>query len=569
MKQALYSLVFRRLTSNLVLILTLIVFLFGTLLIRKIQSPDLRLYPESVTSLSDDWNVQWKTSDGTEKTASSVSLPSGIRAPQNTVVVYRRTLPVQGGSRSEDNTITFFSNNQSVLVYLDDSLIYEYGSQVKYPVSIPLQSGWRFVSLPENWQGKTLSISLDSTLPSSSGYLGEVYLGNHSAILYKILCEVLPTVLLFLPALCVGLVLLMFSFMKQSGSFSLRVRYLGLFFVILTLWIFSETRGSQFLFHKPVTGVFAYLLVSLMAPVCDRYLLTYPFFANDTLLKRLLVVSCVSTVLIVLSQLLDLWNFHDTLFLSHLCIISTMVYVIFRRIQSFFHPSSPSFDAALGDALILLAIFGFFDILNFYLSLEDRSGLYITKYGFFLFMVVLLMDLVERFQEQQRSAIEAETLLRIAYTDSLTQLGNRAAFDRDIHELILEKPEENSILLLADMNNLKMINDTIGHSYGDIALKYVAEHLQRAFRPLRDSGSLYRIGGDEFVVLLHSSMTPLFSEALKTLEQPIAFEKHLPGTCLRLAYGYVEFTHRDFDNALKSVDQRMYEMKASMKHREN
>ncbi len=95
-------------------------------------------------------------------------------------------------------------------------------------------------------------------------------------------------------------------------------------------------------------------------------------------------------------------------------------------------------------------------------------------------------------------------LTRLAQEDHLTGLPNRAAFARIFRQLqaISERRDEDLTLAVVDVDNLKDVNDQLGHSAGDRALKGLAT---AARETLRDADVLARWGGDEFVILLPST----------------------------------------------------------------
>ncbi len=101
--------------------------------------------------------------------------------------------------------------------------------------------------------------------------------------------------------------------------------------------------------------------------------------------------------------------------------------------------------------------------------------------------------LYEQVQENANVAIYA----RMAYMDTMTGLGNRTAF--------LEENKSNATFpgmisyIMMDANNLKKINDTLGHNKGDELIVTIAKCMRTA---VGDSGQCYRIGGDEFVIIL-------------------------------------------------------------------
>ena len=108
-----------------------------------------------------------------------------------------------------------------------------------------------------------------------------------------------------------------------------------------------------------------------------------------------------------------------------------------------------------------------------------------------------------------------ERLHRLATTDSLTGLHNRALFldrlDQAIASARRNSARPHVVLMIMDLNHFKEINDTLGHPAGDAILRQLAERLQAV---LRDADTLARLGGDEFAILL-----PDVRDARKTAEK--------------------------------------------------
>ncbi|WP_184091113.1 bifunctional diguanylate cyclase/phosphodiesterase [Sphingomonas xinjiangensis] len=107
--------------------------------------------------------------------------------------------------------------------------------------------------------------------------------------------------------------------------------------------------------------------------------------------------------------------------------------------------------------------------------------------------------------ERHQRVLERE---RRAYFDDLTGLPNRAAFDAALTRLSCQE-SGSWALLVADLDNLKVVNDTFGHHAGDRLLQGVAERLSSLSTPDR----AFRLGGDEFAILVQSP------QALSGLEQ--------------------------------------------------
>lgn len=149
----------------------------------------------------------------------------------------------------------------------------------------------------------------------------------------------------------------------------------------------------------------------------------------------------------------------------------------------------------------------------------------------------------------------------IANTDYLTDLKNRNAYELDVKNLCAHSGMEGMGLLLADLNGLKRVNDTWGHEAGDRYIKDFADALRSV---VGVEGVLYRIGGDEFLAMIHSA-TPQqlqgYMERIHWSFQCKAQENIPYGSC---SIGSAICTGEDFlpyEKAYREADTEMYENK--------
>lgn len=94
---------------------------------------------------------------------------------------------------------------------------------------------------------------------------------------------------------------------------------------------------------------------------------------------------------------------------------------------------------------------------------------------------------------------EKNRIVKLAYYDFLTKLPNRAYFEELAKEQLTKYPDEQMALLFLDLNQFKLINDTLGHFQGDLLLKELVNRLKIVFGV---DGLISRFGGDEFLILL-------------------------------------------------------------------
>ncbi|HET9045982.1 MAG TPA: EAL domain-containing protein, partial [Casimicrobiaceae bacterium] len=175
-------------------------------------------------------------------------------------------------------------------------------------------------------------------------------------------------------------------------------------------------------------------------------------------------------------------------------------------------------------------------------------------------------DLAKAFRTMQNGIASRETrIMDLAYRDTLTGLPNRAKFnDRLEAAIATAAPYATPVgVLLMDLDNFKYVNDTLGHSIGDLLLREVAARLRAAVTI--EGAVVSRLGGDEFAVLLPGSNAgearQVAREVLLALEVPMNFEGH--DVDVRASTGVAAFPDHGLDRAtlMRRADVAMYAAK--------
>jgi diguanylate cyclase (GGDEF)-like protein len=188
----------------------------------------------------------------------------------------------------------------------------------------------------------------------------------------------------------------------------------------------------------------------------------------------------------------------------------------------------------------------------------------------------LLLSHQQQLDEKIHALEHAQTEIhKLAFFDPLTQLPNRRLFLDRLTQALSRSDRGGQVgaLLFIDLDNFKTLNDTLGHAAGDSLLQLVAQRLQRC---VRQSDTVSRFGGDEFLVMLEdlaaSQADPLEAarKEARLVAQKVLTELGQPAHMLGAEYvstpsiGVVLFQGREnADDLLKWADMAMYQAKAS------
>ncbi len=157
-----------------------------------------------------------------------------------------------------------------------------------------------------------------------------------------------------------------------------------------------------------------------------------------------------------------------------------------------------------------------------------------------------------------------ETIRQLAYQDPLTGLPNRRFFNEHLSETIkdAEKQQKMIAVIFLDLDHFKNINDSMGHTYGDLLLNKVAERLQQC---MKNGSVVSRNGGDEFTIFLKDTTEKEAEDAAKRiinfLTQPFYLEEHEVFITTSVGVAMYPRDGKDLETLLKNADTAMYEVK--------
>ena len=170
--------------------------------------------------------------------------------------------------------------------------------------------------------------------------------------------------------------------------------------------------------------------------------------------------------------------------------------------------------------------------------------------------------------------VNERILRRQAYVDSLTSLGNELSYLEKRDELDKKIKAQKDIefgLVMLDVNNVKLTNDTYGHIYGCAMIVETAHYLKTIF----ETSKLYHIGGDEFLVVVIKEDLKRIDDILHKFDTKMEnyyFKKNNFELRLTVARGFTRFDKEidtNFSDVLARADAYMYLNKKEMKEKYN
>src|SRR5512133_232492 len=172
--------------------------------------------------------------------------------------------------------------------------------------------------------------------------------------------------------------------------------------------------------------------------------------------------------------------------------------------------------------------------------------------------VLTLNDITERRRYE-------DTIHHLAYHDVLTGLPNRALLNDRLGQALVSanRNAASGALIMLDLDRFKDVNDTLGHSMGDLLLKAVGERLKEL---LRKSDTVSRMGGDEFVLLLPTidsseSATGIAAKIVAAFSEPFVCNGHILNVTTSIGIADFPDDGEDAETLLKNADIALYRVK--------
>ena len=181
-------------------------------------------------------------------------------------------------------------------------------------------------------------------------------------------------------------------------------------------------------------------------------------------------------------------------------------------------------------------------------------------------LAAVLLSQLKRFSSEkiEEEKETSRTFKNMASTDSLTGVRNKHAYSENeavINRQIETGEMQNIGVVVGDINGLKYVNDTYGHAAGDRLIKDACSLICEYFK----QGAVFRIGGDEFAVILQSKGYDSMHEVISELNRKVEENIKENAVVVSIGYSVLEQGDSQLKDVFERADKMMYERKKELK----
>ncbi len=415
--------------------------------------------------------------------------------------IYHRLPDMKG-----DESLVYRSKDVYTKLLVDDTVVYEtnvYDSKFynRSPGNL-----WNVAKFHADSSGRLVEMQIYMVYDTNAVTVDSTLWGDKTDIILTFCKEKIFGVAVSLLMMIIGLVLIAFDLMpayiharKRHGMV-----WLGLYAALIGVWSLIETNAVQFFVDDMRI---LQLIDNMIMIVGSMPLLLYLNCEYQIFKFRFMRLFCYAdAAYILVSATMQLSGGNDlhgllpgAMLTMVVSCVTLLVWVVFR-LKNMVKGHQPILNYVLQlSGLCSLWISALLEMMRYSQSDHmDRAGY--LRVGMLVFIICLAVSSQLETYRLLENGLKFDIISSLAYSDGLTGLGNRTAY---LEQLEAYASGETGIsklgIVFLDVNNLKKVNDNQGHEKGDELITVAARIISDSFGKL---GKSYRIGGDEFCVLM-------------------------------------------------------------------
>lgn len=517
------------------------------------------------------YDTGWHTAEGQEVDLDYLNRTEGSKEGE-TFSIYN-TIPQE---IQEGDALCFRSKNIFFQVYVNGDLQYDPYVPEHPAYTNSYGTDWNYVRIPTNAAGGKVEVRVTYVDSHSRACMDHISIAQPGGAMLEVFSGKIVALITCILLLFVGLLLIVvdipvnISFQKNH-----ELRYLGMFSMSIALWCLSETNLIQFFWgdNRLMQVVSCSALMLIPMPII-LYLDSTFGFQNKIVVPLICGLSVVQYTICWAMHLLGIRDIHESLSMTHAVLGITAAILFYTILKNYVHTHKKYrhniYHILRTIGLSAISVATALDIIRYYRGNGTDSAMFV-RIGILLFILCFGSSSLERTIHAVRLGVQSEFVAQLAYRDGLTQIGNRTSFEEHLADLEKDKEHMDSVaIVMFDVNDLKYVNDHMGHHYGDEMLVRSADLIREAFEAVE--GDCFRIGGDEFSVLLSGNqLQKRYEEGISHFADAVRQYNEEPDQPFRIsiAHGFAIYDKEAGDNKMMDIYQRadveMYHNKKEIK----
>lgn len=491
-----------------------------------------------------------------------IELPCTLEPNEDGIV---RVSAMLDSSEGQDNFIVFETTMCAVKVTVNRRVVYEYGDEDNIFAGKSPASRHHIVNVGRSFSKNKVEIELKTAVPNSTIKINKVYEGTESECIMSLLMgdlsDAFTSAILGIVGIIIVFGYLVFKKYLTKGD---ELLYIGILAIITAIWSFTETAYIDFICENPnIAAIIRYTTLTLIPMPMLFYIRENRTGKLVEIVKLIEVCNIVVYLVSVGLYVGKVVDYQNVVVFTHILLVITIIITAYNNIREFAKEKDIAKKVLIASASILMAFAISVDLYRYYRITSSDNASFV-RVALLLYICIYAFHTLTNLFDMARLGSEAKALEHIAYTDLLTGVKNRAAFDRDLRNLPASKYGDIRIIGF-DVNNLKFVNDNFGHMAGDKMIISAARIISEAFK---NEGTCYRIGGDEFEVIMLDSTQRVYDSCCEKLQKITQLVNSKTEYQVSMAYGDAVFevdSDKELEMMIKRADVKMYEMKKNMK----
>lgn len=467
----------------------------------------------------------------------------------------------------DNKTLSFITNDTTIYAEVDDKIIFRHfavSDKKKYAKSDTLV----FIDLPKKIVNNTVILHYEN----SGGYpvtfeIKNVKIGKRTNLITSLFLSesILDYILLILMIVIFFSTMFITNFSGESTPIEKHFFYISFLSLCLFFYVFCNMPLSYLILGKYVVLLNICGHTSLMfIPMFILAASLFREFSCPLALKFGIVITSLNALVQYTLAFSDLRTFSSME--EYTCLLILMSFGLI--LLPFFHVKETR--NKIGLVTMTSFLFLLAGVVYEAIDIMYEGTLFVSdifKICIVIFALFQCYDFFNFYKIEAEKKIEMQMYQKLAFIDRLTGIGNRLALSEK--RVDYKKEGGGFYIVLFDLNNLKYINDKHGHKYGDYIIEKFADLLNKEFAESYDC-DLYRIGGDEFVMVFHSAETTDMENILAQFSQMYQKTKieGIDEDSFGVSYGFCYCDigmGDDFGEKMHLADKHMYANKQEFK----